>query len=90
MAPASAPQSDGQPFRGVLSPLVRKLASDNGVDLNSVTGTGTGGRITKQDVLSAASSRSKPASAPVPAQAPPLRRRASPPPHPRRPRAWMR
>jgi pyruvate dehydrogenase E2 component (dihydrolipoamide acetyltransferase) len=85
MAPASAPQSDGQPFRGVLSPLVRKLASDNGVDLNSVAGTGTGGRITKQDVLSAASSRSKPASAPVPAQAPapaPESQPAAPPPAP--------
>jgi pyruvate dehydrogenase E2 component (dihydrolipoamide acetyltransferase) len=70
MAPAAAPQPDGQPFRGVLSPLVRKLASDNGVDLNSVTGTGTGGRITKQDVLSAAASRPKTAAAPAPARAP--------------------
>lgn len=70
MAPTAAPQSDGQPFRGVLSPLVRKLASDNGVDLNRVTGTGTGGRITKQDVLSAAASRPKRAPAPAPAQVP--------------------
>lgn len=79
MAPAAVPQSDGQPFRGVLSPLVRKLASDNGVDLNSVTGTGTGGRITKQDVISAAATRSKPAPAQAPAQAPDGRPAAPPP-----------
>jgi pyruvate dehydrogenase E2 component (dihydrolipoamide acetyltransferase) len=33
------------------SPLVRKLARENNVDLTKVTGTGTGGRVTKQDVL---------------------------------------
>jgi 2-oxoglutarate dehydrogenase E2 component (dihydrolipoamide succinyltransferase) len=32
------------------SPLVRKMAREHGVDLNRVTGTGTGGRITKQDI----------------------------------------
>ncbi|MDQ1740843.1 MAG: hypothetical protein QOE53_2495 [Pseudonocardiales bacterium] len=37
-----------------VTPLVRKLASEHGVDLNSVTGTGVGGRIRKSDVLSAA------------------------------------
>jgi 2-oxoglutarate dehydrogenase E2 component (dihydrolipoamide succinyltransferase) len=36
-----------------VTPLVRKLANENGVDLNSVTGTGVGGRIRKEDVLSA-------------------------------------
>ncbi len=57
------------------SPLVRKLAREHSVDLASVNGTGTGGRITKQDVLdfveqrSAAPSRSAPASAPASRQA---------------------
>ena len=37
-----------------VTPLVRKLADKHGVDLNSVEGTGVGGRIRKQDVLSAA------------------------------------
>ncbi len=37
-----------------MTPLVRKLASEHGVDLNSLTGTGVGGRIRKSDVLSAA------------------------------------
>ncbi|MER0100460.1 2-oxoglutarate dehydrogenase, E2 component, dihydrolipoamide succinyltransferase [Corynebacterium sp. KPL2734] len=37
-----------------VTPLVRKLADKHGVDLNSIEGTGVGGRIRKQDVLSAA------------------------------------
>ncbi|MDN6158381.1 MAG: 2-oxoglutarate dehydrogenase, E2 component, dihydrolipoamide succinyltransferase [Brevibacterium sp.] len=39
-------------------PLVRRLARDEGVDLSSVTGTGVGGRIRKQDVVAAAADRS--------------------------------
>ena len=37
-----------------MTPLVRKLASEHGVDLATVTGTGVGGRIRKQDVVDAA------------------------------------
>ncbi|MGH2693560.1 MAG: dihydrolipoamide acetyltransferase family protein [Actinomycetota bacterium] len=37
--------------RGIISPLVRRLADEHGVDLDEVGGTGTGGRIRKQDVL---------------------------------------
>ena len=37
-----------------VTPLVRKLASKHGVDLNSIEGTGVGGRIRKQDVIAAA------------------------------------
>ena len=37
--------------RGIISPLVRRLADEHGVDLNEVEGSGTGGRIRKQDVL---------------------------------------
>ena len=37
--------------RGIISPLVRRLADENGVDLGEIEGTGTGGRIRKQDVL---------------------------------------
>jgi 2-oxoglutarate dehydrogenase E2 component (dihydrolipoamide succinyltransferase) len=36
-----------------VTPIVRKLANDQGIDLASVTGTGVGGRIRKQDVLQA-------------------------------------
>jgi 2-oxoglutarate dehydrogenase E2 component (dihydrolipoamide succinyltransferase) len=45
---------DRGPRSQVLSPLVRRLADEHGVDLTTVQGTGTGGRITKQDVLKAA------------------------------------
>jgi pyruvate dehydrogenase E2 component (dihydrolipoamide acetyltransferase) len=37
--------------RGIISPLVRRLADEHGVDLAEIEGTGTGGRIRKQDVL---------------------------------------
>ncbi|MCF2588184.1 2-oxoglutarate dehydrogenase, E2 component, dihydrolipoamide succinyltransferase [Brevibacterium sp. UCMA 11752] len=40
-----------------VTPLVRRLARDEGVDLSSVTGTGVGGRIRKQDVAAAAANR---------------------------------
>lgn len=39
---------------GYVTPLVRKLASDSGIDLNSVAGTGVGGRIRKDDIIAAA------------------------------------
>jgi pyruvate dehydrogenase E2 component (dihydrolipoamide acetyltransferase) len=53
---APAPSSGGAdgPY---VTPLVRKLAAEHGVDLESVAGTGVGGRIRKQDVLDAARSR---------------------------------
>jgi pyruvate dehydrogenase E2 component (dihydrolipoamide acetyltransferase) len=43
-SPASGPRSQ------ILSPVVRRLAADHGIDLNQVSGTGTGGRITRRDV----------------------------------------
>lgn len=51
---------------GPLSPLVRKMARENNVDLSQVRGTGAGGRITKQDVEAYIASRS---AAPAPVQA---------------------
>ena len=47
----SATDGDGSAY---VTPLVRKLAGEHGVDLSSLTGTGVGGRIRKQDVLEAA------------------------------------
>lgn len=53
-----------------VSPIVRKLAHDRGVDLSSLSGTGIGGRIRKEDVLAAGSAPTTAASsAPVAAAA---------------------
>ncbi|WP_159149584.1 2-oxoglutarate dehydrogenase, E2 component, dihydrolipoamide succinyltransferase, partial [Dietzia lutea] len=49
--PAAAAKAGSSPY---VTPLVRKLAQEHGVDLDSVKGTGIGGRIRKQDVLAAA------------------------------------
>ncbi|PSK99740.1 2-oxoglutarate dehydrogenase E2 component [Haloactinopolyspora alba] len=49
--PAQAQSGDGTPY---VTPLVRKLAAEHGVDLSTVTGSGIGGRIRKQDVQAAA------------------------------------
>lgn len=63
---------------GYLTPIVRKLANDLGVALSTVTGTGVGGRITKEDILAAASTPAAaapaaPAAAAAPAEVSPLR-----------------
>ncbi|AIK85635.1 pyruvate dehydrogenase [Corynebacterium glutamicum] len=52
-----------------VTPLVRKLAEKHSVDLNTVTGTGIGGRIRKQDVLAAANGEAAPAEAAAPVSA---------------------
>ncbi|OBA90970.1 2-oxoglutarate dehydrogenase, E2 component, dihydrolipoamide succinyltransferase [Mycobacteriaceae bacterium 1482268.1] len=56
--PQGEPSGDGAPY---VTPLVRKLASENNIDLSSVKGSGVGGRIRKQDVLAAAEAKKAPA-----------------------------
>ncbi|MEV0857116.1 2-oxoglutarate dehydrogenase, E2 component, dihydrolipoamide succinyltransferase [Nocardia fluminea] len=65
-APAPASSNGSTPY---VTPLVRKLADENNVDLSSITGSGVGGRIRKQDVLAAAEAKKAPAEAPAPAAA---------------------
>ena len=69
-APAApAPVSTGA-SGSYVTPIVRKLAKDKGVDLSTVTGTGVGGRIRKQDVEAAAKAAEEAraaAAVPVPA-----------------------
>ncbi|SDY16266.1 2-oxoglutarate dehydrogenase E2 component [Geodermatophilus africanus] len=65
--PAPAPAGDGG--GQYVTPLVRRLAAERGVDLSSVSGTGVGGRIRKQDVIAAAEQAAAPAEAPAPAAA---------------------
>ncbi|GAB3093315.1 2-oxoglutarate dehydrogenase, E2 component, dihydrolipoamide succinyltransferase [Isoptericola nanjingensis] len=82
--PAPAPQEPAQPEPAAekpaqsapgkgsyLTPLVRKLAAEKGVDVSSLQGTGVGGRIRKEDVLAAAEKAAAPApAAAAPAAAP--------------------
>ena len=49
----STPVSAASMDAGYVTPLVRKLAQDSGIDLTRVVGTGVGGRIRKEDILSA-------------------------------------
>ncbi|MEU5374730.1 2-oxoglutarate dehydrogenase, E2 component, dihydrolipoamide succinyltransferase [Streptomyces sp. NPDC005968] len=65
-APAAAQPTDEGAY---VTPLVRKLAAENGVDLSTVKGTGVGGRIRKQDVLAAAEAAKAAAAAPAAAPA---------------------
>ncbi|MCK2199385.1 2-oxoglutarate dehydrogenase, E2 component, dihydrolipoamide succinyltransferase, partial [Corynebacterium callunae] len=65
-APAASASGDNVPY---VTPLVRKLAEKHNVDLNTVTGTGIGGRIRKQDVLAAANGETAPAQASAPVSA---------------------
>jgi pyruvate dehydrogenase E2 component (dihydrolipoamide acetyltransferase) len=52
---AAEPDTSGaRDSASYVTPLVRKMAAQNGVDLTSLVGTGVGGRIRKQDVLDAA------------------------------------
>ena len=72
-APA-AQQSTSQNDPRLLSPVVRRLVNEHGIDSSLLTGTGPGGRITREDVLDhldkVGSSASAPAPAPVQASAP--------------------
>ena len=63
------------------SPLVRRMAKEHGIDLSTLTGTGAGGRISKQDIEAAIAAGGAPAAAPAyPAPAPASRPSAPPPP----------
>ncbi|NJP50971.1 2-oxoglutarate dehydrogenase, E2 component, dihydrolipoamide succinyltransferase [Streptomyces sp. SBST2-5] len=74
-APAAAKPTDEGAY---VTPLVRKLAAENGVDLSTVKGTGVGGRIRKQDVLAAAEAAKAAAAAPAPAAAAPAGQKKTP------------
>ena len=76
-APAAEQPSSGERPRS--SPLVRKIAKDNNVDLTQVPGTGSAGRITKSDILG---HLEKPAAAAPTTTAPALPKPAAPPPIP--------
>ncbi|WP_295833285.1 2-oxoglutarate dehydrogenase, E2 component, dihydrolipoamide succinyltransferase [uncultured Microbacterium sp.] len=82
---AAAPAASSNDDVTYVTPLVRRLAQQQGVDLASVKGSGVGGRIRKEDVLKAAeaaasapaaaapAAASAPAAAPAPVEVSPLR-----------------
>jgi pyruvate dehydrogenase E2 component (dihydrolipoamide acetyltransferase) len=49
---ATAEDAEAAPYTGPVSPLVRRLAREHGIDLNKIKGSGSGGRIVRADVLS--------------------------------------
>ncbi|CAH0214903.1 MULTISPECIES: 2-oxoglutarate dehydrogenase complex dihydrolipoyllysine-residue succinyltransferase [unclassified Pseudomonas] len=64
-APAAAAGDDQ-----ILSPAARKLAEENGIDPNSISGSGKGGRVTKEDVVAAVEAKKNaPAAKPAAAAA---------------------
>ncbi|HWF07173.1 MAG TPA: 2-oxoglutarate dehydrogenase, E2 component, dihydrolipoamide succinyltransferase [Bryobacteraceae bacterium] len=68
--PAPAPEAAPEPA-GPLSPLVRKMARENNIDLSKVSGSGAGGRITKDDLAAFLKQPASPAvQAPAPAVTP--------------------
>jgi pyruvate dehydrogenase E2 component (dihydrolipoamide acetyltransferase) len=84
---ASAPSGNGKTF---VSPVVARIAAEHGIDTSVVQGTGTGGRVTKKDILSyiesgaAAAAPAAPAPEPVaeaaaPAAPAPVAEAAAPP-----------
>ena len=80
--PAAAPLTveTGAEVAGPLSPLVRKMAREHNLDLSRITGTGAGGRITKQDVEAyLAQPAGQPSAPPVPAPPAPRAAPAAPP-----------
>ena len=77
---AAAPDGDGGGDRTFVSPVVARIASEHGVDVNQVSGTGRGGRVTKKDILAFVETG-------VPQQQPPPEQQAAPaaPPPPQAP-----
>jgi pyruvate dehydrogenase E2 component (dihydrolipoamide acetyltransferase) len=80
-AAESSHEEEGDGDRTRSSPLVRRLARDNNVDLGQVQGTGMGGRITKQDIMAFIDKQG------TAAPAPPSSAASAPAPSPARPSA---
>ncbi len=70
-ATAATPAADIDNSDSYVTPLVRRLAAQNGVDLSTITGSGVGGRIRKQDVLAAAAPQAAAPAAAAPVAAAP-------------------
>ena len=78
--PPAAHEEEAEEARS--SPLVRKIAREHGVSLSQITGTGLGGRITKQDIMQFIESQGSTQPAPAPASVPAQPAAAAPAPRP--------
>jgi 2-oxoglutarate dehydrogenase E2 component (dihydrolipoamide succinyltransferase) len=98
--PASVPATDGAGEKTFVSPVVARIASEHGVDVSQVQGTGRGGRVTKKDIMAFVESGApaeapaapaepeappEPEAAPVPEAAPAPPKEAPAPPKPEAP-----
>ncbi len=77
--PAAEAALEGE-IPGPISPLVRRMAREHGIDLREVKGTGSGGRITKQDVEAYLATRAAQAAAAPPPEPAPAQPPVAPPP----------
>lgn len=68
--PAPEPVVETKEATGPLSPLVRRIAREKNIDLSKVTGTGAGGRITKEDLEAYGKQSAAPAAPVAPVSAP--------------------
>jgi pyruvate dehydrogenase E2 component (dihydrolipoamide acetyltransferase) len=68
---AAAPAASKDGGRIHSSPLVRRMAKEHGIDLSAMSGTGAGGRISKQDIEAVISGASQPAAPAAPSMPPP-------------------
>jgi 2-oxoisovalerate dehydrogenase E2 component (dihydrolipoyl transacylase) len=66
---AAPPAAEGGNDHVRLSPAVRKLAAEHGIDATALRGSGMGGRVTRDDILAAAEGDAAAAPAPAPAAA---------------------
>jgi len=78
--PAAAPPVAQDGGRIHSSPLVRRMASEHGIDLSTVTGTGAGGRISKQDIEAVIAAGGAPAAVPLASAVSAVPSRPAPPP----------
>jgi pyruvate dehydrogenase E2 component (dihydrolipoyllysine-residue acetyltransferase) len=85
-APTPEPATDGAGEKTFVSPVVARIASEHGVDVSQVEGTGRAGRVTKKDILAfvesgapAAAPSARPEAPPEPAPAPPPEPAPAPP-----------
>ena len=79
-APAASTSSSSTGERIHSSPLVRRMASEHGIDLSTVPGTGAGGRISKQDIEAVIAAGGAPAAAPPALASSAASSRPAPPP----------